>query len=99
MPSARTGLSCRGAMTNVPAACGLSTRNVYSMRSFSIKGGAGAAAGDTGAADRAFPRAGPGAGEILGVTDAGAPVEVPVPTTVIVPGTSIWKIPVYLLDG
>ena len=71
------------------------------MRSFSIEGGGGAAAGDTGAveSERAFPRAGLELGEIFGVTVAGAPVEVPVPTTAIVPGTSNWKTPVYLFEG
>src|ERR1700730_15524130 len=73
-------------MTNVPAASGFSTRNVYNTRSFSIEGGGGGAEGDIGAADREFPMA--GAGGVLGVTDVGAPVNVPVPATVIVPGTS-----------
>src|SRR5271169_2147235 len=88
-------------MTNVPAASGLSTRYVYSIRSFSIEGGAGALMGDTGAARRAFPSTGGVAGseENLGVTDSGAPADFPVPTTAIVPGTSIWKIPVYRLAG
>src|ERR1700680_2967653 len=85
-------------MTNVPADSGLSTRYVYSMRSFSMEGGGGALIGDTGAPDRGLPSAG-AAGEDLGVTDAGAPAEVPVPTTVMFPGTSIWKMPVYRLEG
>ena len=57
--------------------------------------------GDTGAPCRAFPSAGAGAGAAaaLGVTDSGAPADVPVPTTVMFPGTSIWKIPVYRLEG
>src|SRR6202158_4181009 len=98
-PPARSGLNCSGAMTNVPAASGLSTRYVYSMRSFSMEGGGGALIGDTGVPDRAFPGAGATTGEGLGVTDAGAPAEVPVPTTVMLPGTPIWKIPVYRLEG
>src|ERR1700722_12695316 len=75
------------------------------MRSFSIGGGAGASLGDTGAAGsawRAFPSMGGGAGAAaadFGVTDCGAPVDVPVPTTVMLPGTSIWKMPVYRLEG
>src|SRR5260221_5421009 len=100
-PSACCGVNCSGAMTNVPASSGLSTRYVYSMRSFPIEGGGGALVGETGAPRRAFPSAGPGAedAEVLGVTDSGAPAEVPVPTTVMVPGTSIWKIPVYRFEG
>src|SRR6267154_5166496 len=91
-PSAFTGLSCSGPITNVPAAWGLSTRNVYRMRSFSIEGGGGAADGDIGAADREFPMG--GAGSCLGVADVGAPVEVPVPAIVMFPGISSWKTPV-----
>src|SRR5580704_346797 len=85
-------------MTNVPAASGLSTRNVYNMRSFSIEGGGGALNGVTGAFDRAFP-IGCGGGVYFGVTEAGAPAETPVPATVMFPGTSIWKTPVYRLEG
>ena len=48
-----SGLSCRGAITNVPAASGLSTRKVYSIRSFSIEGGGGA---DSRRYGRAIPR-------------------------------------------
>src|ERR1700722_2996891 len=75
------------------------------MRSFSIGGGAGASLGDTGAAGRdrrAFHSIGGGTGAAaadFGVTDCGAPVDTPVPTTVMLPGTSIWKIPVYRLEG
>src|SRR3981189_2024806 len=79
-------------MTNVPAASGFSTRNVYSKRSFSIEGAGGAVEGDVGAADLEFPMG--GAGEILGVTDVGAPADVPVPTPAMFPGTSIGKTPV-----
>ncbi len=57
--------------------------------------------GETGAPRRAFPSMGGGAGDdaTLGVTDSGAPADFPVPTTVMVPGTSIWKMPVYRLEG
>ena len=50
---------------------------------------------------RAFPSAGGEAGteEGRGVTDVGAPAETPVPTTVMFPGTSSWKTPVYRLEG
>ena len=72
------------------------------MRSFSIGGGGGAFLGDTGASGFGceLPSAGGaaaggedfefvGSGTGFGVTDAGAPAKVPVPTTVMFPGTSI----------
>src|SRR5579862_2309032 len=109
MPWEFSGLSCSGAITNDPAASGVLTRNVYSMRSFSIEGGGGALVVATGALDeggapffgRLFPIAFPieGPGTNWGVTETGAPDETPVPATVIVPGTSIWNTPVYLLEG
>src|SRR5258705_1564499 len=96
-PSAFTGLSCSGPITNVPAAWGLSTRNVYRMRSFSIEGGGGAADGDIGAADREFPIG--GAGSCFGVTEVGAPRGVPVPAIGKFPGTLRLETPVLRLVG
>jgi hypothetical protein len=68
------------------------------MRSFSIDGGGGALDVDMGATEREFPNGG-ATGVNFGVTEVGAPEDVPVPTTVIVPGTSIWKTPVKRFDG